>query len=66
MLLVELGAADVAAGAVHLLGHVAGVAAEVDHLLGGDDALGVQAPQVVVQELHAELLAGLDGRVDAE
>ena len=42
--LVEFSTTDVAACAVHLLRHIARITALIDHLLGGDHALGIQAP----------------------
>lgn len=62
---VEFGAADGDAGVVEPFHELFGVAAFVDHVGGVDDALGVEVPEVVVQELHAELFTGLDRRVDA-
>ena len=42
------------------------ILALVDHFFGTDHAALVEAPQVIVQELHAKLLASLNGRIDAE
>ena len=58
--LIELGAADRVAGPLDLLDDRRLASALVDHVLDADPALLVEAPEVVVQQLHAELLTGLD------
>jgi hypothetical protein len=61
MFLIEFGATDHAAGAMDLVLEIARILALVDALLRGDLAFGVELPEVVVEQLHAELATGLDG-----
>ena len=49
-----------------LLDDRVGVLGTVDHVAGADPSLGIKLPQEVVEQLHAELAAGLNGRVDLE
>ena len=53
-------------GHAHAFGEIRGAAGLVDRFFGGDFSDVVEIQQVLVEKLHAELFAGLDGRVDAE
>src|SRR5690606_14844622 len=58
--LVQLHPAHGPAEPVHLVRQVTWILGLIHHLLRRDHAAGVERPEVVVQQLHAELLARLN------
>ena len=60
ILFIPLWSTDLSARAVHLISQGRRVLGLINHFLGVDSTLGVHPPEMVIEQLHAELFSCLD------
>src|SRR5690606_29141993 len=63
---IEFGATDLSASRMNFLDERARRIRAINHVFCRNDAVGVQVPEMVIEQLHAKLPAGLNGGIDSE